>query len=1012
MLGGCGDHGLWIFLAIALARVRDQRMPDPTMTMYSRYRCQIKVTGQVDVAGEEDDTLVIELNHTSRTVRKDNRDTRQTENPARVAQHDALDHSVWHSPPPDGRSNFLSPSPRPRAPLTRTRSAEPLPPMPLPPQQNPSGIQYYDDYVNIYEPAYVSSQVQPPQLVRAISRATTPTREATPTVNQWRFPEPFIPQQQQLILDPEPQVMSPLPVVITSMPSDEDVLVPSRSGGNRQVGALNRPPLGLRTSSGSSRLTAEESPLTLRRLPGAAPSAGPPTPGRARTPGLTEQEREQEFLQDGIKRFQEGSLPESDCEWHRLVSVEFRDTLPKNEVQRQSVIFEVIKSEKDYVRDVRIAALVIRFWSSLNMLFMPARDRIRDPLMSADPPIIGPELQLRTFRNEVFQNITDILSRHRICLKALYMRQADQHPLVSSIADIELDAALSLQQDYEVYIKQYPISESRHRRELKSNKAYASFIQQALSNPLLRKRDLISLISRPHPDQDAMPLTLNILQDFVKSTQPGIAVADAKVKLWSLCESLAGKVARRSRGEYELGGGSGWSDVHIALLDNYFVITSEEARNGVVAHILVSRPLPLDCMGLGKFADPPESRKEEGGGSSLRIFSSSPSKAVYPFTVFHKCDVQRRYTFYTHSETSRIQWYETIFNALGVRKAHQDGNKWFAPTTIDDNTFRSPTIKVPSNSKATFTGRITSAATFVHSGRSHLIVATGQGIYASEQRSNPPFKKILPLSGVTSMTTLSKFGILVLLHGSTLQSYNLHILTGLIGGTFSQESFANSMERLTDRDVNVTFFGAGEMSGRTLVVYAAKGFRHYTMQALEAVPGPREGEATRRPNDGDTVSTFRPYGSQFYVPKDAYSVAMLRKTLAIATSEGSSLLSQHTFGCYITKHGSPTRKNGFVRWETPIHSFVARGPHVLLVGHTDIEVRHIPTGRLIQLIEGKEVRLLQKLAKGDGPTLVARRGGKDDDFGLSDELIEIVETSALSDQTWNESDLMWEEWET
>ncbi|SRR5258708_26473278 len=81
--------------------------------------------------------------------------------------------------------------------------------------------------------------------------------------------------------------------------------------------------------------------------------------------------------------------------------------------------------------------------------------------MSADPPIIVPELGLRAFRNEVFQNITDILSRHRLCLRALYDRQADQHPLVSSISDIELDASLSLQQEYEVYIKVGPII--RHR---------------------------------------------------------------------------------------------------------------------------------------------------------------------------------------------------------------------------------------------------------------------------------------------------------------------------------------------------------------------------------------------------------------------------------------------------------------------------------------------------------------------------------------------------------------------
>lgn len=123
-------------------------------------------------------------------------------------------------------------------------------------------------------------------------------------------------------------------------------------------------------------------------------------------------------------------------------------------------------------------------------------------------------------------------------------------------------------------------------------------------------------------------------------------------------------------------------------------------------------------------------------------------------------------------------------------------------------------------------------------------------------------------------------------------------------------------------------------------------------------------------------------------------------------------LDYAAFGCYITKYGVPTRNCGFIRWECPIQSFVCRGSHVLLVSQTDIEVRHIPTGRLIQVIEGNEIRLLQKLPKGEGRTLAARRGEKDDSLGLSDQLFELVETSALSAQTWNESDLMWEGWET
>lgn len=45
-------------------------------------------------------------------------------------------------------------------------------------------------------------------------------------------------------------------------------------------------------------------------------------------------------------------MPENDQEWHRLVPPEAREALGKQEVQRQSVLFEVFKAEREYVADL------------------------------------------------------------------------------------------------------------------------------------------------------------------------------------------------------------------------------------------------------------------------------------------------------------------------------------------------------------------------------------------------------------------------------------------------------------------------------------------------------------------------------------------------------------------------------------------------------------------------------------------------------------------------------------
>jgi RHO1 GDP-GTP exchange protein 1/2 len=104
-------------------------------------------------------------------------------------------------------------------------------------------------------------------------------------------------------------------------------------------------------------------------------------------------------------------------------------------------------------------------------------------------------------------------------------------------------------------------------------------------------------------------------------------------------------------------------------------------------------------------------------------------------------------------------------------------------------------------------------------------------------------------------------------------------------------------------------------------------------------------------------------------------------------------------GCYITKHGAPSRKSGFIRWEAKVTSFAHRGSHVLLFSSEFIEIWHLSTGRLDQVIEGSDIRLLLhanvKSNSSDDTLLVAMRGTKDDKDGVSDKIMELVQTSEI-----------------
>lgn len=190
-----------------------------------------------------------------------------------------------------------------------------------------------------------------------------------------------------------------------------------------------------------------------------------------------------------------------------------------------------------------------------------------------------PVPNLNNFIHKVFGNLHEILVYHRQLLAALYDRQREQHPLILSIADIFLDgkscflflrlithsflATLKggFRNAYEIYIKNYPLAESHHRQMLRQSRPYENFMQSITRDPRIRKRDLITFISRPvtrlprlnllleqtlkltsgeadHSDLETLPLILTILKDCIKSTQPGIEAAESKVKFWGLCESL------------------------------------------------------------------------------------------------------------------------------------------------------------------------------------------------------------------------------------------------------------------------------------------------------------------------------------------------------------------------------------------------------------------------------------------------------------------------------------------
>ncbi|KAI1797140.1 hypothetical protein LXA43DRAFT_982888 [Ganoderma leucocontextum] len=767
---------------------------------------------------------------------------------------------------------------------------------------------------------------------------------------------------------------------------------------------------------------------------------------------------------EALLKFHRGQLTDNEEDWYRLVPNEARDVLDKKEVTRQSILFEIVKSEKDYVSDLELVQEVFI-------------DPIRNVLG-------GPDVRITSFISETFFNLNTILAHHQRMLGALFARQREQFPLVQSLTDIILDNSLLFRQDYEEYIAHYPLAEMRHRSEMRRNQRYQYLLQQCTQDPRVRKRDLITFISRPvtrlprlllllenakkytdpdHPDFEAIPLVLGILKDFVMGTQRGIEAAEEKVRFWSLCESLSfqkgeiidldlydegrslpyqGPVSRRYRSEMNFH----WADLHLALLDNYLLLLKPDQRpNASLKHIVVSRPIPLDYLRLGMFDEAPENRKEKAEEGTLGLLDRVRPRyrQMFPFTVYHAAaTMTRRYTLYASSESERTKWYDMLTQALQLRAFRQEGNKFFNPLTFNDGFF-----KVGSRS----TGPVSAATKLENNGIMFKAVACLSGVYIA-QHDEPAFRKVLDVSNPTCLVAIKEVNKFFVLHDHGLCSYSLDLVARAALGMSSTQSIEASRERLA---TDVLFFRAGRVANRIIVLYAEKRFLGVELHALEAVNKAELNASPRRSMNG--LYSFRSFGEPLSIPRDTHNITVFnhhhiaiysKNDVQIADPANLHLSGRYQtisfpkfgdakpnlpmanlmsrcqnamplgliqcpkhdrddkdeflviyddLGCYTDQRGVPTRSSGYLRWEIKATSYSHRGDYIILFSSEFIEVRTVRTGKLMQVIEGTDIRQIDVGLLGDerdATTLIAWRG-REERASVVDILVELVETTPL-----------------
>ncbi|KAK0436935.1 CNH domain-containing protein [Armillaria borealis] len=627
-------------------------------------------------------------------------------------------------------------------------------------------------------------------------------------------------------------------------------------------------------------------------------------------------------------------------EWHDLVSTEIRKSLPKEEAKRQSIIFELIKGEMAYVKDLE----------NIDIMYIKA-------LRAANPPIIPPN-RLDSFIKDVFHNFAELGYHHRKLVEKFHEIQREQHPVIRTVTAAMFDAALNFRDAYMEYIPNYPIAAYRIDDEMANNLSFKTFVEQCVRHPDAHRLDMKNFINRPiprllryelllkgildetppgHDDRKEIPQVLEVIKSIGKDTEPGVVSAKQKVELWRYNSNLvfkhgesidmdlldenrsliySGKLLRQPDSGLEW---NGWSELFVLLFDNYLVLTKPKERDGVTMYYVNRRPTPLDLLTLVNFTDPPTQRSTgllrnlrgerhtEGPNGTPGVSSpesTTDSRSVYPLTLHHNGRMGGPYILYAESAQARADWKQKLEEALVIRKVVQESNKVFEIETLSSDTFLvpamvgGPTSPPAWNQENSFTGKVTCSVPFnTADGRGLVAIGCAEGVWIGFRHDPKSMRRVLHLKLVTQCAMLEEFGLFLVLADKSLFAYHIEALVP----SSPQNAHASQVPQKLNGNKDVHFFSVGTLHGRTLVIYMKKKALNSIFRVLEPV-GEKINERVKTPGGLGSRLGFRSAKSEwfriyrdFFLPSESFDLIFLKAKIAILCTKGFEIMDLHDF---------------------------------------------------------------------------------------------------------------------
>ncbi|KAF9204689.1 RHO1 GDP-GTP exchange protein 2 [Haplosporangium sp. Z 27] len=738
------------------------------------------------------------------------------------------------------------------------------------------------------------------------------------------------------------------------------------------------------------------------------------------------------------------SLGSQEKVWANSVPPSVVAAASKKERSRQEAIFEVVNTERNYVRDLEL----------IEEIFI-------NPLRSGD--IIESE-RLEEFIEDVFLNYKDILEKNKRLLEQLRIRQEEQ-PMVETIGDVLLAHVVEFEDAYLKYIPRISISEFISKKEEARNPKYAQFLSECSRHPESRRLGLRHFVVQPYQRLPRYPLLLN---EVVKNTSEDVGDRQTVQEVIKVCSELGKKIeeamlegaqqvrllsiqdkiiwkSKETQQDLKLGERSRRllfecvarrkatfdmqsTEFRLFVFDHMLLITKEKRdkqgdKEGYV-YSVYKNPIPLELANVypddGKSASlsardylggRPRSKSSAPSVSESINFDSTGSSSSREFTatvtIYHR---GRRGGEFMFNMTLNDR--DALIHQIDIAKtARQEAvsSNLFQFTTIAEMGPQQPS---PSAVNSLDGKNVSCSALYINvlDGKKRIVLGTDSGVFVGVEDDPSSFRLAIKDLNATDMSILEDYHLLLILSGKVLKAYNMNCLE-----PDSDKSFQTGQQVAK----NVQYFTAGVCAGKTLVITMKKkgtGAGESLFSAFEPLDTASLGTHHHKGFGGLSLGRsksdwFKLY-REFYVASESSQLQMLSRMVCVVCPRGFEVLmldnldetrvypskqeaeyafllkrpdsvpvsmfkinSDQFLMCYndfaftMTKNGG-LAKPDLIEFEGRAESFALVHPYIIAFESQLIEIRHIETGALEQIVLGDNIRVLYTHVDLMGNTLI------------------------------------------